>query len=441
MKKTELGSPPKFRFMEGGGFRISSPTATEDGRSDSDHLDNEEEAVDGVCDLVKLLEIGSKVRKRNFPDWCEEVRYGGSDPVDSMWEDWVGSSGELWEQKNEEEQRKDLEIRWTYLKDLLNREGVDTSNHRPLLSMRIIDYGKKESDEGILEFKIGSPDKGLVSINKLVLDRGGYSRWTLPRQSVNGLLCLRTSRNDAFLIYNPITGEKSPWVEIKNKQARNQIAFGFDKLSNEHKVICISSSKSGNNRVKEVVEVFTVGKNTWRRIDAVPPIALGEGYEEKVPYYVDGCIYRRIRPDVFHPWVRERILRFDIATEKFRIIPIPDFVVDPERYKFSQTVELTELDGCIAVLNWIRELKIILWKFREVADGNIEWIEEVIDIPPHWNGKYDMSIEALTGTRQIFLHYEDTDGIFYYNRNTRESLRFPIWPDRAEFEWERFIQV
>ncbi|KAI3841116.1 hypothetical protein MKX03_007844 [Papaver bracteatum] len=431
----------KLRIMEGGLRKVT--TATEDGSSDSDDLDNEE-AVGDVCDLEDLLKIGSKVRKRNFPEWCEEVRYGGSDPVDRQWEDWVGSSSDLWEKMNEEEQRKDLERRWTYLKDLLNREGIDTSNHRPLLSMRIIEHGDRKSEEGIVEFKIGSPDKGLVSINNLVLDRGSYSRWTLPRQSVNGLLCLRTSRNDAFLIYNPITGEKSPWIEIKNKQARNQISFGFDKQTNEHKVICISSSSksgSGNNQINEVVEVFTVGKNTWRRIDAIPPIALDAGYDEKDPYYVDGCIYRRIRPDVFHPWVRERILRFDIATEKFRIIPIPDFVVDPERYKFSQTVELTELDGCIAVLIWMRELKIILWKFREVSDGNMEWIEEVIDIPPHWNGKPDISIEALTGTRQIFLHYEDSDSIFYYNRNTKESLRFPIWPDRAVYEWERFIQV
>ncbi|XP_026391134.1 putative F-box protein At4g38870 [Papaver somniferum] len=304
--------------------------------------------------------------------------------------------------------------------------------------MRIIQPGNSESEEGIVEFKIGSPDRGLVSINRLVLDRG--TCFSLPRQSVNGFLCITSGK--AFLIYNPITGEKSPWIEINNKQARNQIAFGFDKQSNEHKVICISSSNSDSGSAdsnnQKVNEVFTVGKNTWRIIDAVPPIALGVGYNEKVPYYVDGCIYRRIRPDIFHPWEREQILRFDIATEKFRIIPIPDFVIDPDRYKFSQTVELTEIDGCIAVLNWVNEVCISLWKFREVADGNIEWIEEIIDIPSHWNGKPDLSIQALTGTRQIFLHYQYSDSIFYYNRDTRESIRFPIC---SECDRERTIQV
>ncbi|KAI3843458.1 hypothetical protein MKX03_030602 [Papaver bracteatum] len=357
-----------------------------------------------------------------------------------MWENWVRSSRLLWNYRNQEEQRKDLETRWTSLKDLLNREGIDTSNHRPLLSMKIIQPGNRES-KGIVEFKIGSPDRGLVSINRLVFDPGTY--FSLPRQSVNGLICIRTLGDDAFLIYNPITGEISPWIEINNKQARNQIAFGFDKLSNEHEVICISSSKSDSDsdNSNEVVEVFTVGKNTWRRIDAIPPIALGVGYDEKVPYYVDGCIYRRFRPDIFDPWEREQILRFDIATEKFRIIPIPDFVIDPDRFKFTQAVHLTEIDGCIAVLNWKNEVCISLWKFREVADGNIEWIEEIIDMPPHWNGKPDISIEALTGTRQIFLHYQYSDSIFYYNRDTRESIRFPIWPDRSECDRERTIQV
>ncbi|KAI3952659.1 hypothetical protein MKX01_013621 [Papaver californicum] len=305
-----------------------------------DHLNNE----GVVFDLEMILKIGSKVRKRTMDEWC--------------YENWVHSSHELWKEKNEEEQRREIDMRWKYLKDLLHRQGIETSNHILLLSVKVIEYPpvNKNSSQGIVEFSIGSPDRGLIS-------------------------------------------KKITLIET-NKQAGNCIAFGFNPQSGEHEVICISS----------IVKVFTVRKNTWRRIDAIPPIAIRY---DQAPFYVDGCIY----------W------RFDTVTEKFRVIPIPDFIVDSERHKFTQTVELTGIDGCIAVLDWIH------------ADGNIEWTEEIIDMPPHWNGKPDLSIEALTvtGTHLSLLHYEYSDSIFYYNRNTRESIRFPIWLDRSEYDWERII--
>ncbi|KAI3875967.1 hypothetical protein MKX03_026203 [Papaver bracteatum] len=195
----------------------------------------------------------------------------------------------------------------------------------------------------------------------------------LPRQTVNGLLCF-TYWHDAFLIHNPITGESSPWIETKRTvSTRNSsIGFGFDPRSDEHKVIWISSDKSGSD---QVVKVFTVGKKSWRKIDAIPIT--------------------------------------------FTVIPIPGFVIDPKIYKWSQTVELTEIDGRIAVLDWVSELEISLWTFHEDADGAIKWTEEVIHMPPHWNGKDDLSIEALTGTNLIFLLSENSDSIFYYNRKTQ----------------------
>ncbi|KAI3862891.1 hypothetical protein MKX03_028757 [Papaver bracteatum] len=110
--------------------------------------------------------------------WFEECNYGQKDAIDQRWDDWVNSSHELWMEKNEEEQRSDIEVRWKYLKDLLNRRGIETSHHRLLFSMI-------ENEFGILELRIGSPDRGLVSVNRLELDRGCYTLHTLPRQTVN----------------------------------------------------------------------------------------------------------------------------------------------------------------------------------------------------------------------------------------------------------------
>ncbi|KAI3838333.1 hypothetical protein MKX03_005461 [Papaver bracteatum] len=445
MKKIII-SPPKIRLMEGGlikrvparCFSINTTTVTvltEDHRRD-DYLNNE--AV--VCDLERILKDG----KIPYDDWIMDYQFrkpSEFDNIDERWENWVESSHELWKKKNEEEQRKNLDMYWKYLKDYLHRKGVDTSNHGLLLSMKKIveppyDDPPLVSEETIVEFILASPDRGLVSINRLVLD----CSWPcLPRQTVKGLLCITT--NGAFLIYNPITGEASPWIETNNKLARNRIAFGFDPQSGEHKVICVSSSSnsdsvSDDHNNNQVVEVLTVGKNTWRRIHAIPPIAIGD--DEQVPYYVDGCLYWRFRGDICKPRKPELIMKFDIVAEKFRVIPIPDFVVDPCNSKLSLSVGITEIDGRIAVL----ERRMSLWIMHEDADGNIKWTEEELDEPDDWNGKPDLSIVALTGTNLIFLQSPCSDNIFYYNRKTEESVRFPTSPD-CEWcdQWKRTIQV
>ncbi|XP_026398183.1 F-box/kelch-repeat protein At3g06240-like [Papaver somniferum] len=291
-------------------------------------------------------------------------------------------------------------MRWTCLKDLLYREGIDTSHRRLLLSMNIIvpdEPSFSKSPDGIVEFQIASPNRGLVSINRLIFDYATYllPYYVLPRQTVSGLLCF-TKRHDAFAIYNPITGERSPWIEAKRTLRRkySSIGFGFNPQSGEHKVIWISSNKCGS---KQVVKIFTVGKNTWRSIDAITPISISQIGDDQYPFHVNGCLYWRFR------WRRESeqelLMRFDMVTEKFRVIPIPTFFIE----KKILTVELTEIDGRIAVLHWIHEFEISLWTFHEDADGNIKWSEEIICMPLHWDKKLDLSIEALWGTNLIFL--------------------------------------
>ncbi|KAI3861740.1 hypothetical protein MKX03_013400 [Papaver bracteatum] len=153
---------PRICLMEG----IRIPRCFNNTLEDRRDLNNKSV---NVCDLEELLKDGWKVRKRTC--WCETE-------IDKRWDRWVYSSHELWKEKNEDEQRRDLNMRRKYLKDLLNREGIETSHHRLLLSM--IEAGEYP---GTLELKIGSLDRGLVSINKLVIyeDRGFYTHHILPR--------------------------------------------------------------------------------------------------------------------------------------------------------------------------------------------------------------------------------------------------------------------
>ncbi|XP_026416388.1 putative F-box protein At4g38870 [Papaver somniferum] len=299
-------------------------------------------------------------------------------------------------------------------------------------------------------------------MNKLVLDRGPFYSYDLPKQAVNGLLCFATSDTEEFLIYNPTTGEKLPWIQttVELNQGEEQvdcIGLGFDPVSNQHKVICISSSKfkkyptdndglpvSSDQQVgveDQIVEVLTVGENTWRRINAVPPFRVGIGREELAkPVYLNGNIYWRFR----YTSSGEVIMGFDFGSESFRVIPIPEFYTgeDPEDdFKSFQPIELMEFQERIAVLDRVWGYESSLWAMHEDAQGKIEWKDEEIYIPYAWNVRRDPSVAALTGTNQIFIQPECTDSIFYYNLNSKKYLRFPISPDRNVVTWEKTLQL
>ncbi|KAI3959408.1 hypothetical protein MKW98_018998 [Papaver atlanticum] len=110
---------------------------------------------------------------------------------------------------------------------------------------------------------------------------------------VNGLGCFVHSKG-TVLIYNPCTGDKTSWIESRVLKENNRVnrpfyGFGFDSKTKEHKVVCVwhSDDTSGyETGAIDVCEVLTVGQNTWRMIDDVPPY---KAYGESV--YVNGVVY------------------------------------------------------------------------------------------------------------------------------------------------------
>ncbi|KAI3915689.1 hypothetical protein MKX01_015514 [Papaver californicum] len=273
---------------------------------------------------------------------------------------------------------------------------------------RILFISSREPDFNNPLFPYKKPDNHAIKFSDL-FTRYPYG---IPQQAVNGLVCI-TSGGEAF-IYNPSTGERSPWIQTtttlegnagNRKRQVRCIGFGFNPKTNEHKVICISSTEKLKKKQEiswdfsykdeeiedQVCEVLIVGENTWRRIDEVPPYNL-----RTKDCYRGGMTFNWDSNSVYVN------VGFDFGSEKFRVIPIPDSVIDPRVYKFSQTVELMEVDGHIAVLKWISGYHMVLWILNEDG-GSIKWIEEKLDLPFMWNAKPDLSIEALPGTNLIIL--------------------------------------
>lgn len=296
---------------------------------------------------------------------------------------------------------------------------------------------------GIIEFSTASPYRQ-PEVKKLALDRSEYG---LPKQTVNGLVCI-TAGYEAFIIYNPSTGERSPWISTTKASQENQgkgrrevacIALGFSPATNEHKVVCISSIKRNPDSETyknccdypdkedidgedQVCEVMTIGENTRRRIDEIPPYSLGnkEVYSGGGPdncdsssVYVNGSIYWRFR----YTRKGEVVMGFDLEKEKFRVIPIPDYVIHPLERKYSQTVELMEIDGHVVVFKWIRENDSSVLVIDEDGDS-IQWTEEKLLMPCGWNAKPNLTIVALPGTNLIIQKSQYSDTIYYCCRKT-----------------------
>ncbi|KAF8409673.1 hypothetical protein HHK36_005752 [Tetracentron sinense] len=187
--------------------------------------------------------------------------------------------------------------------------------------------------------------------------------------SSNGLLCLSDALYcDPVHIYNPFTGY---YIELpKLNQYTDQevvFEFGFHLELKVYKVVRIVYTgllgRAGYK--KSVVQVFTLGTNTWRN----------RGH---VPYQID-----RRRPSealvngALH-WVTRRrrvalsqlIVSFDLADEEFREVPRPECGgLD------KCTYHLVVLGGCLSAAVYCTDGRIEVWVMK---DYNVKesWIKE-----------------------------------------------------------------
>ncbi|KAI3948102.1 hypothetical protein MKX01_014701 [Papaver californicum] len=281
---------------------------------------------------------------------------------------------------------------------------------------------------GAIDFTMLGP----TEVRKLELDRSNFG---IPKQTVAVLVCITAGR-EAFLIYNPSTGERTPWIKTTTVNGK------IGPRTKEHKVLCIlSKKKKGVARGLSVYipsmpyteegKVFCmqkcedgkesklfdhaddaeeVGPDEEQVCETVPPYSLvskvcyvgdlGQYNEESKSVYVRGKIYWRFR----YTRKGEVMMVFDVKTEKFKVISIPEY-----------TVELLEVDGHIAVLKSTKDCPIALW-ILDQDDGSDKWSYEQVRTPCKWNGNLDLCIQALSGSNFIILKRQMSETTYLYDR-------------------------
>ncbi|KAF9602715.1 hypothetical protein IFM89_030603 [Coptis chinensis] len=144
--------------------------------------------------------------------------------------------------------------------------------------------------------------------------------------SCNGLVCLDVNSN--IVIWNPSTKEfkKLPLsCEVFSKRAKGSVAtllsgFGYDPNLDDYKVVKAMQYSNGNDFVGSEFEVYSLEKDSWRKVDGAPYYICGGnslfGFEN--PHWLA----------MTGRWTFESkcIVYFDLVEEKFYEIQHPDCV-------------------------------------------------------------------------------------------------------------------
>ncbi|KAF5185861.1 F-box protein [Thalictrum thalictroides] len=200
--------------------------------------------------------------------------------------------------------------------------------------------------------------------------------------SFNGLLCFstKTKQSNGFCTYihNPATQECVKLPDSNSSQELTYInrgvrffvynlGFGLDHSSNVLKVLQVIGVSHGlRHAAPAKAQVCTVGSNSWRKLENFPRVSWFRG----TPALINGSLH----------WMSyEHILSFDLATEKFGFVELPQINLPRRRHgvRPGNDFRLVALDGCLSVADSSSDEDIELWIMKEY-NVKESWIKLVI---------------------------------------------------------------
>ncbi|KAI3904957.1 hypothetical protein MKW92_033320 [Papaver armeniacum] len=324
----------------------------------------------------------------------------------------------------------------------------------------------------------GGGDRGGAIVHTKIPDLG-YQGGVTFLQPVNGLFCFIDIRTYCVCIYNPSTRESTPWIKSAVKQQQEDEGelievidehgdvveycvryvylswkFGYDPTTKEHKVIWIWVRQLINGTEKKEVclcEVLTVRHNSWRIIDTVPPVP-PSCLSTATSVYANGSIYWLLHgseDDEFDPDdVGPLIVEFKVGIEKFRVISIPNFIINDIRPPYNSGNGLMEVDGRLVLLarkircsdydfnSWIKNtstsMRMCILNYNHDRDKGMTymmsassgsstssdywWIEDSFLMPQFdWKPQDSDCVLPIPGTDLFIVRSSDACSFYYYN--------------------------
>ncbi|KAD6796556.1 hypothetical protein E3N88_07452 [Mikania micrantha] len=200
-------------------------------------------------------------------------------------------------------------------------------------------------------------------------------------------------------VCNPSTRKfvKLPWTqpEISSpSQASTHHrtnAFGFDPVSNAHKVLDTWITCLENEMIMEH-RVFTIGScsNEWRRITNGPPyFPFNEGV------CINGQIYFRAYPSML-VFEKPVLVVFNVNHEQFRFIEMHDDAI-----LNSEETVLMDHDGRLVIVDHQcvasgEDNVLVMWMLMDEEDG--KWVKKRVELPAIYGEMNDRRRYKFAGT-------------------------------------------
>ncbi|KAK1392208.1 hypothetical protein POM88_011264 [Heracleum sosnowskyi] len=229
-------------------------------------------------------------------------------------------------------------------------------------------YGS--SGKGFVDLHLPSPFDGMEFVS-----------------SSNGIVCLYESNiGDDIYLLNPLTrmSKRLPIIFIRHAQPpynpyynsvqrKVYVAFGFDCVSHDFKVLKITYLLERDSRYMNLLSVYlyTLNANSWREIEIDSTTLPKIGWFSSCPILVHGPIV----DGVLHLKGINKIVTFDLHTEIFGLIPFWRFMQESKLHDKSHVLEFK---GSVAMI------------FESNGEGSIRkdtslWTVEVVFGEVFWN--------------------------------------------------------
>ncbi|MFS7937423.1 putative F-box domain-containing protein [Helianthus anomalus] len=247
-------------------------------------------------------------------------------------------------------------------------------------------FSAYDSSTNTSYFFSGARDGGSVA-NLIKLDNTVLE---LYAEHLNGLVCF-TSRTyccrtlDSYVL-NPCTHKffklpRPPVIEAMN----TCYLFGFDELSNEHKVLYFHVESIKPTTIE--VMIFSMSTYSWRKINVDLPVSMSRarwGYVTRLSVCVNSTIHLMLKRPL-------KILAFNLTTEKFSIFNIP-LEAAPEtqgtfEYRYKRSGCFIKINGLLSVACYDpMGQNLHIWILQDYQ--NRVWVRETITFPPNSQIRY-----------------------------------------------------
>ncbi|OMP01685.1 hypothetical protein COLO4_11672 [Corchorus olitorius] len=172
----------------------------------------------------------------------------------------------------------------------------------------------------------------------------------------------------------------------------DSIGFGFDRKSNDYKVIVLVTCNDCYVTKISQAHLYSLSRNSWKEISRPPPNNLRFGLRNKASTYIDGICYWGVSN-----FRVNFILSFNTVEEVYSEISLPDSICKLE-------VHITSIDELVAAIHVLpRELEMDeqsfdLWVLLDIGCSN-SWIKK-------------LKIGPILGVARPLMRFWKNDALF-----------------------------